>query len=80
MVQNTTNVQLYDEEKLKEDLSALPDIYRFGMSGWFPSRYFLLLLLTLAARGAFFNRFNIPASETCRTSQLTNNAMCIRRV
>lgn len=33
MVQNTTNVQLYDEGKLKEDLSTLPDIYRFGMSG-----------------------------------------------
>ncbi|OCL03156.1 hypothetical protein AOQ84DRAFT_381906 [Glonium stellatum] len=33
MVKNMTNTHLYDEERLKDDLRALPDVYRFGISG-----------------------------------------------
>ena len=37
MVANDTGKILYDDERLSADLVVLPDIYRVGMSGSFPS-------------------------------------------
>jgi hypothetical protein len=37
MMANNTGKMLYDDERLSADLVVLPDIYRVGMSGSFPS-------------------------------------------